>query len=75
MLKAQPLKKGDKVAIVSLSSGTLGESFCAHNLEIGTKRLEENGADSDFYATCTKRDGLCSQSSRKKSSRFERGVF
>ena len=43
MLKAQPLRKGDKVAIVSLSSGTLGESFCAHNLEIGTKRLEEMG--------------------------------
>ncbi len=37
------LNKGDKVAIVSLSSGVLGEVFCSHQLKIGTKRLEEFG--------------------------------
>lgn len=37
------LKKGDKVAIVSLSSGILGESYVAHELELGVKRLKQFG--------------------------------
>lgn len=45
MIKPQGLKKGDKVAIVSLSSGILGESFAAHQLEIGKKRLVEFGLE------------------------------
>lgn len=39
MIKPKGLKQGDMVAIVSLSSGVLGESFTAHQLEIGKKRL------------------------------------
>ena len=30
MIKPQRLKKGDKVAIVSLSAGTLGEKWAIH---------------------------------------------
>lgn len=37
------LKKGDKVAIVSLSNGILGENFVKHELELGIKRLKEFG--------------------------------
>lgn len=37
------LKKGDKVAIVSLSRGLLGMPFCKHELDLGIKRLEEMG--------------------------------
>lgn len=40
MQYARKLRKGDKVAIVSLSSGMLGEEFCSHNIEIGVKRLK-----------------------------------
>ena len=43
MEKAKRLKNGDKVAIVSLSKGLLGEEFVKHNLEIGTRRLKEFG--------------------------------
>lgn len=43
MQYAVKFKKGDKVAIVSLSSGMLGEEFCSHNIEIGVKRLKEYG--------------------------------
>ena len=43
MQYARKLRKGDKVAIVSLSSGMLGEEFCSHNIEIGVKRLKEYG--------------------------------
>ena len=33
MKYAKKLRKGDKVAIVSLSSGMLGEAFCSHNIK------------------------------------------
>lgn len=39
------LTRGDKVAIVSLSAGTLGEAFCTHQLERGIKRLEAFGLE------------------------------
>ena len=41
--KPKMLNQGDKVAIVSLSRGLLGEEFCKHELEIGLKRLKEFG--------------------------------
>jgi len=41
MLKPQRLRKGDKVAIVSLSSGMLGEEKYIHKYKLGKKRLEE----------------------------------
>ena len=43
MKKPEALKRGDKVAIVSLSSGILGEKFVSHELELGVKRLKELG--------------------------------
>ncbi|MDO5107745.1 MAG: LD-carboxypeptidase, partial [Coriobacteriaceae bacterium] len=36
------------VAIVSLSSGVLGEGFVSHELEVGTRRLEAYGLDVRF---------------------------
>jgi len=41
MIKPEGLKKGDKVAIVSLSSGILGEENLIHKYYLGKKRLEE----------------------------------
>ncbi len=43
MIKPKSLKAGDRVAIVSLSRGLLGEPFIKHELELGTKRLREMG--------------------------------
>lgn len=54
MLKARKLQKGDKVAVVSLSSGMLGEEFCRHNLEIGEKRLREYGLEPVFMPNALK---------------------
>lgn len=42
-MKPNKLKHGDKVAIVSLSSGILGEAFAKHELDLGIKRMEEFG--------------------------------
>lgn len=41
MIKPERLRKGDKVAIVSLSNGMLGEKEFIHKYELGKKRLEE----------------------------------
>lgn len=43
MIKPYGLKKGDKIAIVSLSRGLLGMPFCKHELEIAIKRLTDFG--------------------------------
>ena len=54
MQYAKKLRKGDKVAIVSLSSGMLGEPFCSHNIEIGVKRLREYGLEPVFMPNSLK---------------------
>ena len=54
MQYAKKLRKGDKVAIVSLSSGMLGEEFCSHNIEIGVKRLKEYGLEPVFMPNALK---------------------
>lgn len=41
MIKPERLRKGDKVAIVSLSSGMLGEKKFIHKYYLGKQRLEE----------------------------------
>lgn len=48
MLFPEPLKKGDKVAVISLSSGIIGEPYCAHEKELGLKKLREFGLDPVF---------------------------
>ena len=45
MLKPERLKKGDKIAIVSLSRGLLGMPFCKHELDLGVQRLKDYGLD------------------------------
>lgn len=42
MIKPKRLNKGDKIAIVSPSSGLLGEKWAIHKLDIAKKRLEED---------------------------------
>lgn len=54
MQYARKLRKGDKVAIVSLSGGMLGEDFCSHNIEIGVKRLKEYGLKPVFMQNALK---------------------
>ncbi len=45
MIKPKRLEKGDKVAIVSLSSGMLGEDMFIHKLDIGKERLASYGLE------------------------------
>ncbi len=54
MIKPKKLKKGDKVAVVSLSSGMLGEDYCKHYLGIGVKRLEAFGLSVVFMPNSLK---------------------
>lgn len=43
--KPSGFKKGDKVAIVSLSSGVLGEEFASHQLKLAKQRLKDFGLE------------------------------
>lgn len=54
MLKVNKLKKGDKVAIVSLSAGVLGEEFVKHELYLGIKNMRELGLDVVFMPNALK---------------------
>lgn len=54
MKKPSALRPGDKVAIVSLSKGILGEPFCAHYLQLGIRRLREFGLDPVFMPNALK---------------------
>ena len=54
MIKPKRLCNGDKVAIVSLSSGILGESFVKHELDLGVKRLKEFGLEPVFMPNSLK---------------------
>lgn len=42
-MKVNKIRTGDKVAIVSLSSGILGEEFVRHQLKLGVTRIKELG--------------------------------
>ena len=42
MIKPEHLRPGDTVAIVSLSSGILGEPWAIHKLDIARERLEKD---------------------------------
>lgn len=54
MIKPNNIKKGDRIAIVSLSSGELGEDYCSHSVAIGTKRMEEFGLTPVFMPNTLK---------------------
>jgi len=54
MIKPSKLRAGDKVAIVSLSSGVLGESFAAHELDLGEERLRELGLQFEYMPNSRK---------------------
>lgn len=54
MKKTKKLHIGDKVAIVSLSSGILGEAFVKHELDLGEKRLKELGLNPVFMENSLK---------------------
>jgi|SRR6056297_694683 len=54
MIKPKKLNIGDKVAIVSLSSGILGESFCKHQIDIGIKRMKSFGLEPVFMPNSLK---------------------
>lgn len=53
-MKPQMLRRGDKVSIVSLSSGMLGEDFLSHQRKLGVKRMKELGLEPVFMPNSRK---------------------
>lgn len=52
--KPRALRPGDRVAVVSLSSGRLGDPCCAHDIPLGTKRLRTFGLEPVFMPNALK---------------------
>lgn len=52
--KPRALRPGDRVAVVSLSSGRLGDACCAHDIPLGTKRLRAFGLEPVFMPNARK---------------------
>ncbi|QGZ97387.1 LD-carboxypeptidase [Mycoplasma sp. NEAQ87857] len=48
------LQLNDKLTVVSLSSGALGEPFCAHQYALGIKRIKKLGLRPNFSNSCLK---------------------
>lgn len=48
MILPNSLRVGDKIAIVSLSSGMLGEDYCKHSVRLGLQRIKEFGLEPVF---------------------------
>ena len=48
------MKRVNKIAVVSLSKGILGEAFVAHELELGKKRIKELGVELCFMPNALK---------------------
>lgn len=72
MLKPNKLNIGDKVAIVSLSNGILGEKYCEHQLKIGVQRLENMGLKPIFMPNSLKsKDFLAQNPEQKAQDLFE----
>lgn len=54
MIKPPRLQPGDKVAIISLSRGVIGEAFAAHQLKLGERRLHELGLEVEYMPNSRK---------------------
>lgn len=67
MIKPNYLKPGDRIAVVSLSSGMLGEECCSHSLEIGRKRMEEFGLTPVFMPNSLKGEDYLNQYPQKRA--------
>ena len=71
MICPAPLKKGDKVAVICLSSGIVGEPYCAHEKELGLKKLREFGLEPVFTEHALRGAGLHSFTPRSPRRRPE----
>jgi muramoyltetrapeptide carboxypeptidase LdcA involved in peptidoglycan recycling len=54
MIVPPNLKRGDKIAVVSLSSGILGDEICKHQLDLGVRRLKDMGLEPIFMDNALK---------------------
>lgn len=72
MIKPNMLRRGDSVAVVSLSSGMLGEEYCKHQLEIGIKRLKEFGLEPVFMPNTLKGEDYLDKHPEKRAEDLKR---
>jgi len=75
MQKANKLKPGDQVAIVSLSSGMLGENDNNHVLNLGINRLKEFELQPVFMPNALKGDEFIKNNPQARASDLKRAFL
>lgn len=75
MIKPNHLTPGSRIAIVSLSSGMLGEEYCSHSVEIGTKRMEEFGLVPVFMPNSLKGEEYLNKHPEKRAEDLKQAFF
>lgn len=75
MIKPKSLRVGDKVAIVSLSSGILGEDYCQHQLNLGINRLKEFGLIPVFMPNTLKGIRYLSDNPKARADDLKKAFF
>ena len=75
MIKPNMLQPGDRVAIVSLSSGMLGDASCRHNMEIGVRRLRGFGLEPVFMPNALKGIDYLSRHPDKRAEDLKRAFL
>lgn len=75
MNKPKRLKKGDKVAIVSLSSGLLGEPQCSHQLKHGIDRIKKLGLVPVFMENTLKGINYLCENPQSRANDLKQAFF
>ena len=75
MNKPRKLQKGDYVAIVSLSSGILGDSMCKHQLDKGIERLESFGLKPLFMSNSLKGEEFLNQHPEERANDLKQAFY
>jgi len=75
MNKPCKLHKGDYVAIVSLSSGILGDSICKHHLPKGIERLESFGLKPIFMSNSLKGEEFLNQHPEERANDLKQAFY
>ena len=70
-LKPNNLKKGNNVAIISSSRGTIGEKFARHEVELGIKRMKEFNLNPIFMPNSLKGIKYLSDHPEKRAEDFK----
>lgn len=74
MVRPEMLRPGDRVAIVSLSDGMLGDPSCAHRIGIGVQRLKSLGLQPVFMPNALRGSDYLAEHPEKRAADLKQAI-